>query len=51
MHTGHTIPFIVKKYLQEAFDLTLVIQISDDKKYIYKQESELKGKMVTSKHD
>jgi tryptophanyl-tRNA synthetase len=31
------------KWLQEVFDLPLVIQITDDEKYIYRPELELEG--------
>jgi len=47
LHLGHCVPFIFTKYLQEAFDVPLVIQITDDEKYIYKPEMELEGKKGT----
>lgn len=40
---GHCIPFIFTQWLQRVFDVPLVIQITDDEKYIYKQEIELDG--------
>jgi len=43
LHLGHTIPFIFTKYLQDAFDVPLVIQITDDEKYIYRPELDLEG--------
>jgi tryptophanyl-tRNA synthetase len=43
LHLGHTIPFLFTKYLQDAFDVPLVIQITDDEKYIYRPECELEG--------
>ncbi|XP_053397594.1 tryptophan--tRNA ligase, cytoplasmic-like [Mercenaria mercenaria] len=33
MHIGHLIPFVFSRWLQEAFDVPLVIQMSDDEKY------------------
>ncbi|XP_073815026.1 tryptophan--tRNA ligase, cytoplasmic-like isoform X1 [Musca autumnalis] len=36
LHLGHLIPFIMTKYLQEAFDVPLVIQMSDDEKTLWK---------------
>ncbi|EPR80074.1 Tryptophanyl-tRNA synthetase [Spraguea lophii 42_110] len=36
MHIGHAIPFLFCKYLQEAFDVPLVIQITDDEKFLFK---------------
>lgn len=38
---GHAIPFIFNEYLQRAFDLPLVIQITDDEKYVYRDEFDL----------
>ena len=46
---GHTIPFIFTKYLQDAFDIPLVIQITDDEKFIFKPELELDGERGTIK--
>ncbi|KRZ02459.1 Tryptophan--tRNA ligase, cytoplasmic [Trichinella zimbabwensis] len=36
MHLGHLIPFLFTKYLQEAFDVPLVIQLTDDEKFLWK---------------
>ncbi|CAF0728166.1 unnamed protein product [Adineta steineri] len=36
MHLGHLIPFIMTKWLQDAFDVPLVIQMTDDEKYLWK---------------
>ena len=41
MHLGHLLPFIFTKYLQDAFDVPLVIQITDDEKYFHKGNAEL----------
>jgi tryptophanyl-tRNA synthetase len=49
LHMGHTIPFIFTKYLQDAFDIPLVIQITDDEKFIFKPELELDGERGTIK--
>ena len=38
LHLGHTIPFTFTKYLQEAFDVPLVIQITDDEKFLHKEK-------------
>ena len=35
LHLGHTIPFIFTSYLQKVFDVPLVVQITDDEKYLY----------------
>ncbi|KAL9658682.1 hypothetical protein ABK040_006216 [Willaertia magna] len=39
MHLGHLIPFIFTKYLQEIFDVPLVIQMTGDEKYLFKDLS------------
>lgn len=36
MHLGHLVPFIFTKYLQETFDVPLVIQLTDDEKFLWK---------------
>ena len=36
MHMGHLIPFIFTKWLQETFDVPLVIQLTDDEKLLWK---------------
>jgi len=36
MHLGHLVPFVITKWLQEAFDVPLVIQLSDDEKALWK---------------
>ncbi|KRX08829.1 hypothetical protein PPERSA_08933 [Pseudocohnilembus persalinus] len=41
MHLGHLMPFIFTKYLQDAFDVPLVIQLTDDEKFFHKGETTL----------
>lgn len=36
MHLGHVLPFMLTKYLQDVFDLPLVIQITDDEKFLFR---------------
>jgi len=36
MHLGHLVPFLFTKWLQEAFDCPLVIQMTDDEKFLFK---------------
>ncbi|XP_065567104.1 tryptophan--tRNA ligase, cytoplasmic-like isoform X3 [Artemia franciscana] len=36
MHLGHLIPFLFTKWLQEVFDVPLIIQITDGDKYYWK---------------
>ena len=35
---GHLVPFFFTKYLQDAFDVPLVIQITDDEKAYFKEK-------------
>ncbi|MBI5051598.1 tryptophan--tRNA ligase [Candidatus Micrarchaeota archaeon] len=39
MHLGHLVPLLFNKWLQETFDLELHIQITDDEKFVYKQDA------------
>uniref|UniRef100_A0A8C9QD00 Tryptophan--tRNA ligase, cytoplasmic n=1 Tax=Spermophilus dauricus TaxID=99837 RepID=A0A8C9QD00_SPEDA len=39
MHVGHLIPFIFTKWLQDVFNVPLVVQMSDDEKYLWKDLS------------
>ncbi|EEC43658.1 predicted protein [Phaeodactylum tricornutum CCAP 1055/1] len=36
MHLGHLIPFLFTKWLQDALDVPLVIQMTDDEKFLFK---------------
>lgn len=38
MHIGHLIPFMFTKWLQEAFNVPLVIQLTEDEKYLFKPD-------------
>ncbi|KAF8823119.1 tryptophanyl-tRna synthetase (TrpRS2) [Cardiosporidium cionae] len=38
LHIGHLIPFLFTQYLQEVFDVPVVIQITDDEKYLFKEK-------------
>jgi len=40
LHFGHLVPFIFTKYLQDAFNVPLVIQCTDDEKMLWKGFSE-----------
>eukprot|EP00466_Bigelowiella_natans_P000392 jgi/Bigna1/125708/aug1.1_g416 len=39
MHLGHLLPFLLTKWLQEAFNAFVVIQLTDDEKYLWKDLS------------
>ncbi|KAL7722291.1 tryptophan--tRNA ligase [Entamoeba marina] len=36
LHLGHLVPFIFTQYLQSAFQAQLVVQLTDDEKYLWK---------------
>lgn len=38
IHLGHMIPFIFTKWLQDVFDVPLVIELTDDEKFLFKQK-------------
>ena len=38
MHLGHLIPFLFTKWLQDVFDVPLVIQLTDDEKFLFKYD-------------
>ncbi|KAG4304116.1 hypothetical protein PORY_002480 [Pneumocystis oryctolagi] len=38
MHLGHMVPFLFCKWLQDVFSAFVVIQLTDDEKYLFKQE-------------
>ena len=39
LHIGHTIPFEFTKWLQDVFDVPLVIMLTDDEKYLFRDGS------------
>lgn len=41
MHLGHMIPFVFTAWLQQAFQCPLVIQLTDDEKFLFKQNLSL----------
>ena len=46
MHIGHTIPFEFTKWLQDVFDVPLIIMLTDDEKFLFSEKrtvEEVKG--------
>ena len=41
MHLGHLIPFLFTKWLQDVFDCPLVVQLTDDEKFLFKTNLKL----------
>ncbi|KAL6071252.1 tryptophan--tRNA ligase [Balamuthia mandrillaris] len=37
MHLGHLLPFLFTRYLQQLFDVPVVIQLTDDEKYLFRE--------------
>lgn len=42
MHLGHMIPFLFTKWLQEVFDVPLIIEMTDDEKFLFKHKLTIK---------
>lgn len=38
LHLGHLIPFMMAKYLQDIFDVPVIIQITDDEKFYHSKK-------------
>lgn len=36
LHLGHMVPFIFTKWLQDVFDVPLVVELTDDEKFLFK---------------
>eukprot|EP01061_Rhynchopus_euleeides_P011125 TRINITY_DN20699_c0_g1_i2.p1 TRINITY_DN20699_c0_g1~~TRINITY_DN20699_c0_g1_i2.p1 ORF type:complete len:417 (+),score=187.31 TRINITY_DN20699_c0_g1_i2:102-1352(+) len=36
MHIGHAVPFLLTQYLQEQLDTPLVVQLTDDEKFLFR---------------
>ncbi|CAG9802683.1 unnamed protein product [Chironomus riparius] len=47
MHLGHLVAFIITKWFQEAFNVPLVVQMSDDEKVIWKDLTVEEGIRLT----
>ncbi|ODV78249.1 cytoplasmic tryptophanyl-tRNA synthetase [Suhomyces tanzawaensis NRRL Y-17324] len=54
MHLGHMIPFIFTKWLQDVFDVPLVIELTDDEKFLFKPKltiDDVKGFAIDNAKD
>ena len=45
MHVGHLLPFIITQWLQEVFQVPVVIQITEDEKFFHKKIEKEKDKI------
>uniref|UniRef100_A0A3B0MJS4 tryptophan--tRNA ligase n=1 Tax=Theileria annulata TaxID=5874 RepID=A0A3B0MJS4_THEAN len=43
LHLGHLIPFIFTCWLQKSFNVPVVIMLSDDEKFVFREELELEN--------
>lgn len=50
MHIGHAIPFMLTQYLQEVFNVPLVIQLTDDEKFLFRDIPLERLKKVTTEN-
>ena len=50
MHLGHLLPFMFTKWLQEKFGVHLIIQITDDEKYLFRDIDEAEIKKNTKEN-
>ncbi len=41
IHLGHIVPLLMTKWLQDAFDVELWLQLTDDEKFLFKQDLSL----------
>lgn len=39
LHLGHLVPFLFTRYLQEAFNAPVVIQLTDDEKFLFSKKN------------
>lgn len=54
MHMGHMVPFVFTKWLQDVFDVPLVIELTDDEKFLFKPKltiDDVKGFARTNAKD
>jgi tryptophanyl-tRNA synthetase len=40
-HLGHLVPWVFTKWLQEKFDVKLIFQLTDDEKFLFKEDLDL----------
>ncbi|KAF5386825.1 hypothetical protein D9615_001625 [Tricholomella constricta] len=51
MHLGHMIPFVFTKWLQDVFDVPLVVQLTDDEKFLFKHELKVEQTMAFARQN
>ncbi|KAF8201635.1 hypothetical protein BJ912DRAFT_843381 [Pholiota molesta] len=51
MHLGHMVPFVFSKWLQDVFQAPIVIQLTDDEKFLFKHELKPEQTMAFSRQN
>ncbi|KDR81488.1 hypothetical protein GALMADRAFT_239460 [Galerina marginata CBS 339.88] len=51
MHLGHMVPFVFSKWLQDVFEVPIVIQLTDDEKFLFKHELKAEQTMAFSRQN
>ncbi|KAF9483868.1 tryptophanyl-tRNA synthetase [Pholiota conissans] len=51
MHLGHMVPFVFSKWLQDVFKVPIVIQLTDDEKFLFKHELKPEQTMAFSRQN
>ncbi|KAG9122267.1 tryptophan--tRNA ligase [Ceratobasidium sp. 392] len=51
MHLGHMIPFMFTKWLQDVFNVPLVIQLTDDEKFLFKSDLNIDQMQALSRNN
>ncbi|KAF8889770.1 hypothetical protein CPB84DRAFT_1849301 [Gymnopilus junonius] len=51
MHLGHMVPFVFSKWLQDVFKVPIVIQLTDDEKFLFKHELKAEQTMLFSRQN
>ncbi|KAF8969941.1 tryptophanyl-tRNA synthetase [Flammula alnicola] len=51
MHLGHMVPFVFSKWLQDVFQVPIVIQLTDDEKFLFKHELKPEQTMAFSRQN
>ncbi|KJA18550.1 hypothetical protein HYPSUDRAFT_45073 [Hypholoma sublateritium FD-334 SS-4] len=51
IHLGHMVPFVFSKWLQDVFQVPIVIQLTDDEKFLFKHELKPEQTMAFSREN
>ncbi|KAJ6500601.1 tryptophanyl-tRNA synthetase [Mycena sanguinolenta] len=51
MHLGHMVPFVFTKWLQDVFQVPLVVQLTDDEKFLFKHQLQVEQTKAFSRQN